>query len=74
MVVIVKIGEKKEARTISFDEAQEQIVKTLKERQFQDLQAEYLQKLYQTKAVEGLDMDRMVDVAVDAAVTHYATN
>jgi hypothetical protein len=71
-VVVIKVGEKKEARTIPFSEAQTSIEKELREKQYRQLNVEYLQALYKSAAIENIDQ-RMVDIAVDVAVSRYAT-
>ncbi|HUO09574.1 MAG TPA: peptidylprolyl isomerase [Phycisphaerae bacterium] len=70
-VVILKVGQKKEARTIPFSEAQKDIYATLSNKQYKQLADEYMQKLAVGAAVEAVDT--MTDVAVDVAVTRYAT-
>ncbi len=71
-VVIVKIGDKEEAHTVPFADAQADIRKDLWEREAADLQEEYLRKLQDSSTVEAVD--QMIDVAVDAAVARYATD
>src|SRR5271170_3845218 len=44
-VVIIKIGQKKEARIIPFSEAQQDIADALQRKQFSDLEAQYMLKL-----------------------------
>jgi len=68
-VVIVKVGEKKEARTISFAEAQKQIEQELQTSQYNNLFQDYIMSLYKTAAIERVD--RMADVALDVAVARY---
>jgi parvulin-like peptidyl-prolyl isomerase len=70
-VVILKVGEKKEGRTIPFSEAQAGIYTTLSERAFKELYSEYMGKLMQGATVEAVE--RMTDVALDVAVARYAT-
>ena len=70
-VMLVKVGQKKEARTIPFSEAQEELKARLREQKYRQLSDEYMEKLYKTAAVEAVD--RMVDVALDAAISRYAT-
>ena len=71
IVVILKVGQKKEARTIPFSEAQKDIYTALERKQYQELAGDYAQKLYRQGAVEPID--RMTNVAVDVAVARYAT-
>jgi len=68
-VVIVKVGQKKEARTIPFAEAQKQIAQELEQQQRQKLYQEYIVGLYKSAAIERVD--RMADVAMDVAVARY---
>ncbi|MGN6368757.1 MAG: peptidylprolyl isomerase [Phycisphaerae bacterium] len=70
-VVILKVGQKKEARTIPFSEAQKDIYAALERKQYAELANEYTQKLYRQGAVEAVE--RMTNVAVDVAVARYAT-
>jgi hypothetical protein len=70
-VVVVKIGEKHDARTVGFGEAQKTLMTELKEKQFGDLEAQEMDKLSRSGAVEAVD--RMIDVALDGCVTRYAT-
>jgi hypothetical protein len=68
--VVVMVGKKSEAHTVSFAEAQEQITKDLRQAQLRELQVQEMDKLAQGSTVEAID--RMRDVALDAAVTRYA--
>jgi len=70
-VAVIKIGEKKEARTITFGEAQDDIRKKLELEQYKKLSDAYMKSLYEGAAIERVD--RMVETAVDAAVARYAT-
>ncbi len=70
-VIVYKVGQKKEARTIPFSEAQNDIYHALERKQYLELANEYTQKLYRQGAVEAID--RMINVAVDVAVARYAT-
>ena len=70
-VIVYKVGQKKEARTIPFSEAQNDIYHALEHKQYNDLAAEYTQKLYRQGAVEAID--RMINIAVDVAVARYAS-
>ena len=69
-VVVVRVGKKTEARTIPFSEAQAQITTDLRQAQLRELQQQEMDKLARGAAVEAVD--RMRDVALDAAVTRYA--
>ena len=68
--VVARIGKKTEARTIPFPEAQAQITSDLRQAQLRELQQREMDKLARGAAVEAVD--RMRDVALDAAVTRYA--
>ena len=70
-VIVYKVGEKKEARTIPFSEAQKDIYAALERKQYLELAGEYTKKLYRQGAVEAID--RMINVAVDVAVARYAS-
>jgi hypothetical protein len=70
-VVILKVGKKKEARTIPFSEAQAGIRDSIRDKQYQQLQTEYMDKLSKGAAIEAVE--RMTDVALEAAITRYAT-
>jgi hypothetical protein len=70
-VAVVRIGEKKEARTIPFAEAQEEIRTKLANQQFEKLRIAYLKSLYEGAAMEKADS--MVETAVNAAVARYAS-
>ena len=68
-VVVAKIGRKTEARTILFSEAQEQIASDLRRAQLGELQVQEMQKLQRGAAIEAVD--RMHEVALEAAITRY---
>jgi hypothetical protein len=70
-VVILKVGKKKEARVIPFSEAQGAIRDSIREKQYQELQTQYMEKLSKGAAIEAVE--HMTDVALEAAVTRYAT-
>jgi hypothetical protein len=70
-VMVIRVGQKKDAQTVSFADAQDEIRNRLREQQYHQLSDAYMAKLYRDAAVEAVD--RMVDVAVDAAVARYAT-
>jgi len=70
IVVVARVGKKTEARTIPFAEAQAQITADLRQAQLRQLQQQEMDKLARGAAVEAVD--RMRDVALDAAVTRYA--
>ncbi|HVX83236.1 MAG TPA: peptidylprolyl isomerase [Phycisphaerae bacterium] len=69
-VVVIKVGQKQEGRTIPFAEAQQQIAAELHDQQRTQLQAEFLTKLEATTPVEN--ENRMEDMAMDVAVSRYA--
>jgi hypothetical protein len=71
-VMIIKVGEKKETRTVSFAEAQRQIHEELWVKQYQQLFTDYRQTLLNAAAIEPR-LERMLDIAVDVAVARYAT-
>ena len=68
-VVILKIGDKKAARTIPFNEVRDQIYKQLIEEQLRDLQDKEMLKLQKQIPIERVS--EMVNVAVDAAAATY---
>jgi hypothetical protein len=68
-VVVVKIGDKAEARVVPFEEAQTQIRKALENQQLAELMRDHVLKLQTNAAIEAID--RMTDVALEAAVTRY---
>jgi hypothetical protein len=68
-VVVAKIGRKTEARTVPFSEAQSQIASDLRLAQLRTLQVQEMQKLERSAAIEGVD--RMREVALEAAITRY---
>jgi hypothetical protein len=70
-VMIIKVGQKKDAQVVSFTDAQDDIKGRLREQQYRQLTDAYMAKLYKDAAVEAVD--KMVDVAVDAAISRYAT-
>jgi len=69
-VVVARVGKKSEARTVPFEEAQTQITNDLRQAQLRELQQQEMDKLSRGAAIEAVD--RMRDVALDAAVTRYA--
>jgi hypothetical protein len=70
-VVIMKVGKKKEARVVPFSEAQAAIRDSIREKQFQELETQYMDKLSKGAAIEAVE--HMTDVALEAAITRYAT-
>jgi hypothetical protein len=70
-VAVIRVGEKKEARTISFAEAQEEIREKLTKQQYEQLSRAYMENLYKGAALEKADT--MVETAVNAAVARYAS-
>lgn len=70
-IVVMKVGTKKESRTVPFSESQDSIRDAIRNRQYQQLQTEYMDKLTKGAAIEAVE--RMTDVALEAAVTRYAT-
>ncbi len=71
-VVIVKIGQKTEANTIPFEKAQKKITDDLTETLAMQLQEQEMTKLEKEATFEAVD--RMQNVAVEAAATRYATH
>ncbi|HVS70292.1 MAG TPA: peptidylprolyl isomerase [Phycisphaerae bacterium] len=69
-VMIIKVGQKQEGRTVSFAEAQAQIAADLQDQQRAELQREFLAKLEATTPVEN--ENRMEDMTMDVAVSRYA--
>ena len=69
-MVVARVGKKTEARTIPFAEAQAQITNDLRMARMRELQSQEMDKLSRGAAIEAVD--RMRDVALDAAVTRYA--
>lgn len=69
-VVIVKVGEVKQAKTLSFEEVQDKIRDDLRNKQYNEMMTDYYNKLYKKAAIEAVD--RMVDVCLEVAVTRYA--
>ena len=70
-VVIVKVGKKLDAHTVSFVDAQGTIFGELRDEQIKELQNQLLMKLRRGATRERVE--EMVGVAVDAAVTRYFT-
>ena len=70
-VRIVKVGRKVEAHTDTFDEVQGDIRTALETKQIGDLRVKEVNSLMSKKAIEAVD--RMKDVALDAAIARYAT-
>jgi PPIC-type PPIASE domain len=70
-VVVMKVGKKKEARVVPFSEAQKAIRASIYDKQFQELQTQYMDKLSKGAVIEAVE--RMTDVALEAAITRYAT-
>jgi hypothetical protein len=69
-VVVAKVGQKTEARSIPFSEAQTVLGRELRSAQLRELQLQEMEKLDRGAAIEAVD--RMRDVALAAAVTRYA--
>jgi hypothetical protein len=70
-VAVIRVGEKKEARTISFAEAQEEIRTRLTNDQYKQLSRVYMEDLYKGAAIERVDT--MIDTALNVAVARYAS-
>lgn len=70
-VVIAKLGTKADARTVPFEEAQSKIMKEIQDQMIRDLQEAEMRKLEKKSTMEAVE--RMGGVALDAAVTRYAT-
>ncbi len=70
VVYIVMVGDKREARTVPFTEAQVKIYGALREAQGRELWDAMIAKVFNPNAVEAVD--RNIDVAVEAAVAKYA--
>jgi len=70
-VVVVKVGEKRAARTVSFNEAEPEIKSTLFEQSLRDLEAKAMEQLAKNAPVERVDNRDMLAVAIDAAITRY---
>jgi len=70
-VYIIMIGDKKEARTVPFTEAQHAIYDQLRTAKSDELWRGMMDKLFNPNAVEAVE--RMLPVAVEAAVARYAT-
>jgi hypothetical protein len=72
-VAVIRVGEKKEARTISFAEAQEEIRNKLTKQQYDQLSHDYMDSLYKRAAPTLEKADSMVETTVSAAVARYAS-
>jgi hypothetical protein len=70
-VVVNGVGEKKEPRTVTLSEAQQEIRGRLEQQQYKQLSNAYMESLYDQAAIER--RDNMIDTALDAAVARYAS-
>jgi hypothetical protein len=70
-VLVIRTGDKLEARTVPFVEVQGQIVQELRAKQIEEMRMKKMNELAAGAAVEAID--RMMEVAVNAAVSRYAT-
>jgi len=70
-VRITKVGDVTPGHVIPFSEAQAGIESDMKNEQFNDLSRDYITKMRNKSAVEGVE--RMVDAAIDAAISRYLT-
>ena len=81
-VLVVRVGDVEKGRVIPFAEAQDQLKNDLTSRQLLDLQNEFVQNMLKSAAIEAVGgtvntpadvaAQRMLDIAVDAAVAKYA--
>jgi hypothetical protein len=71
-VRIIKVGPKKTARTVPFNEAEPVLFAELREQQRRELDAQEMAKLTAGALKELEVLERMLPVAVDAAVVRYA--
>jgi parvulin-like peptidyl-prolyl isomerase len=74
-VEVIRVGEKKEGRSIPFTEAQAAITKELQNQQYDKLSNQYMQELYNAAKMEGIDMvgKDALETALEVAVARYAT-
>jgi hypothetical protein len=70
-VVITKVGKRVEPHTVTFEEKQEDIAKDLQDQMIRVLQDQEMKRLEKGATMEAVQ--RMEGVAIDAAVTRYAT-
>jgi hypothetical protein len=72
-VRVFKVGQKKTARTVPFDEAEPALFAELRDQQSRELYEQEMAKLTAGALKELEVLERMLPVAVDAAVARYAT-
>jgi len=68
---VVRIGDKHPAKVTTFVEAQATLITELRRKQLEELQQKEMAKLTNGAAIEAIE--RMLDVALNAAVSRYAT-